>query len=207
MRLFSARRAGENKKRKSGRKILIVAGVMLALFMAGPVVGGNTGNNMFGMTSYAASYTWQQEGEIWRLKDASGNNIANTWYQDTTGARYYLDASGVMKTGLVDVSGYSYYLDASGKMMVTDGVYEGVNLIFDKDVNSATYGAILSGAQELKAAKQAQPQTQVAQPQTQEQKKGNHYNNDQTGLSRIAPLDENFSGSYEPIDESNIIWN
>lgn len=78
-----------------------------------------------GMTAYAAEqsqggYSWVQEGEIWRLKDVAGNNMSNTWYQDGTGARYYLDASGVMKTGLVDLAGCSYYLGTDGKMVVTN---------------------------------------------------------------------------------------
>lgn len=190
------------KIQKSAKNTIIFLGAATLAFT--PAISSTAlGPFMGAIQAQAAeqSYTWVQEGEIWRLKDASGNNIANTWYQDATGARYYLDASGVMKTGLVDVSGYSYYLDASGKMMVTDGVYEGVNLIFDKDANSATYGAILSGAQELKAAKQAQTQPQVAQPQTQEKK-----SKDKLPGGSYAPLDENFSGSYEPIDESNIFW-
>ena len=147
MRLFSTGKAKKNKVAKGGKRVLIVTGVMLALFMAAPVVG--SGNNMFSMNAYAAEYNWQQEGEIWRLKDAAGNNVSSTWYQDATGARYYLDSNGVMKTGVLNRDGHYYYLDSSGKMVVADGVYNGVNLTFNQDVNSTTYGEITSGAQEL----------------------------------------------------------
>lgn len=88
-------------------------------------------------------------------------------------------------------------------MTQANGVYEGVALTFNQDANSDTYGAILSGAQEMKNLRSG---GQVQAP-AQNQNTGVQPNNDQTGLSRIAPLNEDLELTYEPIDESNIIWN
>lgn len=169
MRLFSTGKAKKNKVAKVGKRVLIVTGVMLALFMAAPAVGG--GNNMFSMNAYAAEqsqgYNWVQEGPVWKVKDTVGNYVVNDWFKDANGVYYYMGADGAMQTGIVNVAGHFYYMGTDGKMVTTDGVYNGVNLVFNKDTTSPTYGEVISGAQEYNAATQTQntQQQQVSQNQ------------------------------------------
>lgn len=174
MRLFSTKRKQSTNQRKTGKRVLIVAGVMLALFMAAPI----TNTNLGGMTAYAAEqsqgYNWSQEGQVWKVKDSVGNYLLNDWYKDGTGTWYYIGADGVMQTGLIDVGGHFYYMGIDGKMVTTDGVYNGVSLVFNKDATSPTYGEVVSGAQEMKNLSsslgqvQGTQQTQAPAQQTQE---------------------------------------
>ena len=129
----------------------LIAGVMLALFVTAPVLENNM--DIGTITAQAAEagqgYNWAQEGEVWKVKDGAGNYLINDWFKDATGFWYYLGADGVMQTGIVNVAGHSYYMGTDGKMVTVDGVYNGVNLTFNQDINSPTYGEITSGAQEL----------------------------------------------------------
>ncbi len=99
------------------------------------------------------TYNWVQEGEAWRLKDAAGNYVVNDWFKDSTGSWYFMGADGAMLDGIINDNGHYYFLqtalEGQGKMVTTDGVYNGVNLTFNQDVNSPTYGEITSGVQQL----------------------------------------------------------
>lgn len=167
MRLFSVKNNPRAPK-KTGKKVLIITGVMLALFMAAPI----TNTNLGGMTAYAAEqaqgYNWSQEGQLWKVKDSLGNYVVNDWFKDANGNWYFMGADGVMQTGMLSKDGSYYYLGTDGRLVTVDGVYRGVNLVFNKDANSATYGAILSGVQELINTGVSVTDTNIAAPAQQQ---------------------------------------
>lgn len=154
MRLFSTRKNKSNTTRKTGRKVLIVTGVMLALFMAGPVLSNNSSNSVFGMTTYAAeqtqsAYTWvQDETGAWKVKDAVGNVLSNVMFCDVDGSWYMLNGNGNMVTGLVNDNGHFFYFENTGKMRVQSGDYGGFMLYINQGVNG-TLGEITVGVENL----------------------------------------------------------
>lgn len=97
--------------------------------------------------------SWYQEENVWKAKDANENQVVNAWYQEADGSRYFIDANGIMQSGLLNDNGHFYYLQTEvegyGKMIIVDGVYHGVELKFNQDISSEFYGEILSGSQEL----------------------------------------------------------
>lgn len=123
--------------------------------MVGSVVGNNS--NMFGMTTYVAEqsqgYNWSQEADVWKVKDGLGNYVINDWFKNSTGSWYFMGADGVMLDGIINDNGHYYFLqtalEGQGKMVTVDGVYNGVNLTFNQDITSPTYGEITSGVQQL----------------------------------------------------------
>lgn len=151
MGLFSRKNQVSNLKR-TGKRLLLVTGCMLSLFMVAPVMNNSlTGS----MTAYAAEvqngYTWYQSGDTWHIRDNLGNDLVNSWYQDIDGSWYLLDGTGNMMTGLIhDSITNKYYLTNGnhdgtfGRMIVQDGVYDGVSLRFNQQ-HDGTYGCIIDG--------------------------------------------------------------
>ena len=82
MKLFS-KKSKDNRKNKTAKKILVVTGMMLALFMVAPVANNQIVDNMTGsMTTYAAESTfsqyWYQDTDgTWKVRDGNGNIIKN----------------------------------------------------------------------------------------------------------------------------------
>lgn len=176
MRLFGVRRTATsssiNKPKKAGKRILIVTGIMMALFMAAPVVNNSTIDTMTGtVTSYAAesatfSEYWFQDAQgNWKVKDASGNIIKNAWLCDDAVASngkdvwYLLDSTGNMITaGLVqDGTGNFYSLETNhngyyGMLRYKSGNYDGINLTLEGSHGGA-FAAVLNadGLEALKA--------------------------------------------------------
>lgn len=105
--------------------------------------------NTYATVDQAQGYNWVQEGPVWKAKDTVGNYVVNDWFKDANGVYYYMGADGAMQTGIVNVAGHFYYMGTDGKMVTVDGVYNGVNLVFNKDATSPTYGEVISGAQEM----------------------------------------------------------
>lgn len=159
MRLFSTKRRQTAPARKAGRKVLIVTGVMLALFMAAPAVSNAGGPSFGGITAYAAEQAqqtpnWFQDVDgAWKVKDQHGNLVSNSWFCDLDGSWYLMDERGCMREGIINDGGHYYSLETShaghyGMMRTANGVYDNVALTFNQEHNGF-YGEILSGAQEL----------------------------------------------------------
>lgn len=155
MRLFSRKKRSKSSMgslKRSGKRLLIMSGCMLSLFMLAPV----SNNSLGSMTAYAAEvqtgYTWYQSGDVWRIRNnSSGSDLVNSWYQDIDGSWYLLDGTGNMMTGLIhDSITNKYYLTNGnhdgtfGRMIVQDGVYDGVTLSFNQQ-HDGTYGCIIDG--------------------------------------------------------------
>ena len=146
MRLFGVRKPVSNntstKAKRAGKRVLIVTGIMMALFMAAPVMNNSTLDTMTGtVTSYAAEtatfseYWFQDSNGSWKVRDNNGNVIKNAWLCDDAVASngqdvwYLLDANGNMVTaGLVQ--------DGTGN-------YDGVNLTLEGSHGGA-FAAVLN---------------------------------------------------------------
>lgn len=153
MRLFGVK--GRNikdstvsKPKKAVKKVLIVTGMMMALFMAGPVMNNSVVDTMTGtVTAYAAesatfsSYWFQDSNGTWKVKDNNGNVVKNAWLCDDAVASngqnvwYLLDSNGNMiSAGLVqDGTGNYYSLEMNhngyyGMLRYKSGNYDGVYL-------------------------------------------------------------------------------
>lgn len=152
------------------KKVLVVAGVMLALFMVAPVANNNVVNTMTGsMTTYAAELTqsarWVGSGERWQVSDNAGGFIKNCWFQDDVTGHWYLlgaEDGSVMYAGLVtdNSTGKTYLLNTNhdgtyGRMLTVDGTYNlngrQVYLTFNQS-HDGTFGAITSGLSEARNA-------------------------------------------------------
>lgn len=167
MRLFS-RRSNKSLKRTS-KRLLIVSGCMMALFMLAPSMNSNVVNNMTGsMTAYAAEVTqsqrWTGSGDDWRVSDSSGGYLKNCWFQDDVTNHWYLLGGGdgsLMYAGLVtdNSTGKTYLLNTNhdgtyGRMLTVNGTYNvnGVNVYLEFNQNhDGTFGAITSGLSEARA--------------------------------------------------------
>lgn len=140
------------------KKVLAASGMMLALFMAAPVMKSEVVDNVLGVeTVYAASGsqsvygggTWEfQGGTQWKLKQSNGSYLCNAWYQDIDGSWYYLKADGLMAEQVfTDTDGSVYLLDwrHDGKYgkLLTSGTYNGVS-IQTNDSHDGSWGRILN---------------------------------------------------------------
>ena len=167
MRLFGVRREAKSssisKPRRAGKRVLIVTGIMMALFMAAPVMNNSTLDTMTGtVTSYAAEtatfseYWFQDSNGSWKVRDNNGNVIKNAWLCDDAVASngqdvwYLLDANGNMVTaGLVqDGTGNYYSLETNhngyfGMLRYKSGNYDGVNLTLEGSHGGA-FAAVLN---------------------------------------------------------------
>ena len=110
------------------------------------------------LTAQAATYSsyWVEENGAWKVKDPSGNVIANAWLCDDAVLEngkdvwYLLDANGNMITaGLVqDGTGNFYSLETDhngyyGMLRYQSGNYDGIDLMLDADHNGS-FAAVLN---------------------------------------------------------------
>lgn len=167
MRLFGVRKPVSNntstKAKRAGKRVLIVTGIMMALFMAAPVMNNSTLDTMTGtVTSYAAEtatfseYWFQDSNGSWKVRDNNGNVIKNAWLCDDAVASngqdvwYLLDANGNMVTaGLVqDGTGNYYSLETNhngyyGMLRYKSGNYDGISLSLEGSHDGA-FAAVLN---------------------------------------------------------------
>lgn len=166
MRLFSRRNNKSNKSlKRSGKRLLVVSGCMMALFMLAPV---STQSFTGSMTAYAAEVTqsarWTGSGNDWRVSDNKGGFLKNCWFQDDVTNHWYLLGGGdgsLMYAGLVtdNSTGKTYLLNTNhdgtyGRMLTVNGTYNvnGVNIYLEFNQNhDGSYGAITSGLSEARA--------------------------------------------------------
>lgn len=156
MRLFSVSKNKDVnlKQRKKGlcKKILVVSGLMLALFMAAPVANSTVIDNLVGVeTSYAAELPYSHRWEIqsngdWKYKMDAGGYATGKWLKDEVDLNWYLmDDSGIMKSGLYKSYGKYYILSEIhdghyGHLVKNNEVYHGITI--KASTNSDDEGAL-----------------------------------------------------------------
>lgn len=161
MRLFSRKKRSKSSGslKRTGKRLLLVSGCMLSLFMLAPVANNATVDNVLGIeTAYAAESTfsqyWFQDVDgSWKVKDNNGNIVKNAWLCDDAvsgngqNVWYLLDSSGNMITnGLVqDLTGNYYSLEVNhngyfGMLRYQSGTYDNIYL----DLESSHSGAFAS---------------------------------------------------------------
>ena len=146
MRLFSVKKNQDKdlvlKKKKIGlcRKVLVVTGMMMALFMAAPVVNSTMLDNVIGVEqTYAAelpySHRWETQSDgQWKYKMDDGSYATNKWLQDEVDQNWYLlDESGIMRSGVYKSYGKYYLLSEIhdghfGHLVKNGEVYNGVTI-------------------------------------------------------------------------------
>jgi len=160
MKFFSKK--SKNRKSNVGKKVLIVSGMMLALFMVAPMTNNQALNTFTGtIEAHAAESTfsefWFQDTDgSWKVKDGSGNVVKNCWLCDDAVASngqniwYLIDGNGNMiSAGLVKDSAGNYYSIETnhngfyGMMRYQSGTYDGINLSLESS-HSGRFGAILN---------------------------------------------------------------
>lgn len=145
------------------KRLLLVTGCMLSLFMVAPVLNVEAVDNVLGVeTAYASesstfSEFWFQDTDgSWKVRDNTGNIVKNAWLCDDAVASngqnvwYLLDANGNMLTqGLVqDQTGNYYSLETNhngfyGMLRYQSGVYDGVSLSLESS-HSGGFAKILN---------------------------------------------------------------
>lgn len=147
MRLFS-RRSNKNLKR-TGKRLLIMSGCMLSLFMLAPV---SNNNSLGSITAYAAEVTYSDNWKMdnsgnWKYYLNDGSVVKDAWVQDH-GEWYLLGSDGNMRTGIFKSNGNKYYLldtvrntGTYGELLKNGMVYNGVTLKCD---TSSEYEGALS---------------------------------------------------------------
>lgn len=206
MRLFSRR---SNKVKRTGKRLLLVSGCMMALFMMAPV---STQSFTGSMTAYAAEVTqsarWAGNGNDWRVSDNKGGFLKNCWFQDDVTNHWYLLGGGdgsLMYAGLVtdNSTNKSYYLNVNhdgtyGRMVTADGVYningKDVYLTFNQS-HDGTFGAITSGLSEARATGVTESKRDNI-PTEDNNKTENNNNNPGGGGGGFAPIEDDISGGY-----------
>ena len=144
MRLFSVSKNKDlslkNKKTGLVRKVLVVSGLMMALFMVAPVANNSLIDNVVGVeTSYAAelpySHRWETQSDgSWKYKMDDGSYATNKWLQDEVDLNWYLmDDNGIMKSGLYKSYGKYYILSEVhdghyGHLVKNGEVYHGITI-------------------------------------------------------------------------------
>lgn len=167
MRLFSVKKKmDENLKIEKrrvglGRKVLVVTGCIMALFLCAPVVKSPTLDNIIGVEqTYASelpySHRWviQSNGD-WMYKMEDGSYAKGKWLKDEVDLNWYLmNDNGIMRSGIFK-SYDRYYLLSEvhdghfGHLVKNGEVYKGITIQAD---TSADYEGALS-AQTINALK------------------------------------------------------
>lgn len=143
---------------KTLKRIILTTGVMISLFGA-PIVQNNPlmdyMNSMTTITAMAAeqqsnlpySRFWETQADgSWKYKYDDGT-YATGWIQDDVdGNWYYMDSTGIMKSGLYKSYDRYYYFSEIhdghfGHMLTNGEVYQGVTISAD---TSETYRGALS---------------------------------------------------------------
>lgn len=156
MKLFSVSKSKSNNKKKSvGKKVLVVTGMMLVLFMAAPAINSQAVDNMLGVeTSYAAelpySTRWETQADgSWKYKLANGSYATTAWVRDEVDGNWYLlNESGVMRSGIFESYGKYYLLSENhdghfGHLVKNGEVYNGITI--SASTNADDEGALSSG--------------------------------------------------------------
>ena len=73
----------------------------------------------FGLSKSAGGWEQQADGS-WKYKNADGSYAANTWVT-VSNKRYWIDANGIMVTGVQTINGTTYSFDASGALQTPTG--------------------------------------------------------------------------------------
>ena len=73
----------------------------------------------FGLSKNAGGWEQQADGS-WKYKNADGSYAANTWVT-VSNKRYWIDANGIMVTGVQTINGTTYSFDASGALQTPTG--------------------------------------------------------------------------------------
>lgn len=167
MRLFSVKKKANedlnSQKKKIGlvRKVLVVTGCMMALFMCASVVNNPMLDNMIGVeTSYASELPYSHRWEIksdgsWMYKMDEGGYATNKWLRDEVDHNWYLmDESGIMRSGIYKSYGKYYLLSEIhdghfGHLVKNGEVYQGITIKAD---TSSDYEGALS-AETIQALK------------------------------------------------------
>lgn len=138
-----------------GKKVLVVTGMMLALFMAAPVVNSQAVDNIVGVeTSYAAElpYSTRWETQVdgsWKYKLDNGS-YATGWIHDEVDGNWYLmDSGGVMQSGVYKSYGKYYLLSQNhdghfGHLIKNGEVYNGITI--SASTNADDEGALSSSS-------------------------------------------------------------
>lgn len=157
MRLFTVKKKFNedlnSQKKKIGlvRKVLVVTGCMMALFMCAPVVNNTMLDNMIGVeTSYASelpySHRWEtQANGDWKYKLDAGGYATTAWVQDEVDHNWYLlGDNGIMRSGIFESYGKYYLLSEIhdghfGHLVKNGEVYQGITIKADtsKDYEGA----------------------------------------------------------------------
>lgn len=168
MRLFSRKKRSKSSMgslKRSGKRLLIMSGCMLSLFMMAPVANNSILNTMTGTieAQAAQSTRWVGSGDRWQVSDNQGGFLKNCWFEDLDGNWYMLGAEdgSVMYAGLVtdNSTNKTYLLNTNhdgtyGRMLTVNGTYNvnGVNVYLEFNQNhDGTFGAITSGLSEARA--------------------------------------------------------
>jgi len=138
MKFFSKK--SKCKKNSVGKKVLIVSGMMLALFMSAPMVNSPVVNNMTGTIEahaaelpYSSRWETQSDGS-WKYKMDAGGYATSAWVQDEVDGNWYLlSESGVMRSGIFESYGKYYLLSEIhdghfGHLVKNGSVYNGVTI-------------------------------------------------------------------------------
>ena len=65
--------------------------------------------------------TWEKQANgTWKYKQVNGTYATNTWITESN-KRYWVDANGIMLTGVQTINGTTYYFDASGALQTKTG--------------------------------------------------------------------------------------
>lgn len=150
MGLFSRKKSLKH----SGKRLLVVSGCMLSLFMLAPVANNSVIDNVLGIETVYASegQSWKQESDgRWRVFDSNtGQYLTNQWYQDISGGGhwYLLKSDGYMAEGLYkDVDGSYYYLnsvhDGTYGRLMTTGTYNNIYIETNQN-HDGTWGRIIN---------------------------------------------------------------
>lgn len=156
MGLFSRKRSKSSMSSLTytGKRLLLVSGCMMTLFMMAPVANNSVIDNMIGIEIVYASegQSWKQESDgRWRVFDSNtGQYLTNQWYQDISGGGhwYLLKSDGYMAEGLYkDVDGSYYYLntvhDGTYGRLMTTGTYNNIYIETNQN-HDGTWGRIIN---------------------------------------------------------------
>lgn len=152
MRLFSRRSNKSNKNlKRTGKRLLLVSGCMMALFMMAPVANNSMLNTMTGTIEAQAAETYSDNWKMdssgnWKYYLNDGSVVKDAWVQDHN-EWYLLGSDGNMRTGIFKSNGNKYYLldtvrntGTYGKLLKNGMIYNGVTL--KCDTSSAYEGAL-----------------------------------------------------------------
>lgn len=148
MGLFSRKNQVSNLKR-TGKRLLLVTGCMLSLFMLAPVANSSGLGSMIAYASelpYSSRWETQSDGS-WKYKLDTGGYATSAWVHDEVDGNWYLlSESGIMRSGIFESYGKYYLLSEVhdghyGHLVKNGEVYNGITITAD---TNADYEGALS---------------------------------------------------------------